>query len=50
MKKISTTVYLRPEQDDALERIAAAFGTTVKELIREGVDEVIAKRQPPEAK
>lgn len=40
-KKISTTVYLKPEQDEALKSLSEATRIPVAEYIREGIDAVL---------
>ncbi len=45
MKK--TTVYLPDELKRDLERVAATSGRSEAELIREGVESVIARQAPP---
>jgi predicted DNA-binding protein len=42
-KKISTTVYITPEQDEALKKLNARTKVPVAEYIREGIDLVLKK-------
>jgi hypothetical protein len=42
-KKISTTVYITPEQDEALKRLNARTKVPVAEYIRQGIELVLAK-------
>lgn len=42
-KKLSTTVYLTPEQDEALKRLSGFTQVAVSKYIREGIDLVLAK-------
>jgi hypothetical protein len=42
-KKISTTVYITPEQDEALKRLHARTKVPVAEYIRQGIDLVLEK-------
>ena len=42
-KKLSTTVYLTPEQDAALKSLRDRTKVKVAEYIREGIDLVLAK-------
>lgn len=44
-KKTSTTVYLAPEQLDALKRLSARTRVPIAEYIREGVDLVLDRHQ-----
>jgi len=44
-KKISTTVYLTPEQDEALKLIKEKTLVPMAEVIREGIDLAIEKRR-----
>lgn len=43
IKKKSVQVYLRPEQLDALRTLATKQGLSVAELIRQGVDRLLAE-------
>jgi hypothetical protein len=45
-----TTIYLTDDQKKALEEIAAGADQTEAQLIREGVDRVIAQRRPSRRK
>lgn len=40
-RKISTTVYITPEQDAALKRLSGATKVPVAEYIREGIDRAL---------
>ena len=40
-KKISTTVYITPEQDEALKRLHQKTKVPVAEYIRQGIDLVL---------
>jgi len=42
-KKISTTVYITPEQDEALKKLNARTKVPIAEYIREGIDLVLAR-------
>ena len=42
-KKISTTVYITPEQDEALKRLHDRTKVPVAEYIRQGIDLILAK-------
>jgi hypothetical protein len=42
-KKISTTVYISPEQDAALKQLNAKTKVPVAEYIRQGIDLVLEK-------
>ena len=42
-KKISTTVYITPEQDAALKQLNAKTKVPVAEYIRQGIELVLAK-------
>ena len=42
-KKISTTVYITPEQDAALKQLNAKTKVPVAEYIRQGIDLVLDK-------
>jgi hypothetical protein len=42
-KKISTTVYITPEQDEALKRLHGRTKVPVAEYIRQGIDLVLDK-------
>ena len=42
-KKISTTVYITPEQDAALKQLNAKTKVPVAEYIRQGIDLVLEK-------
>ena len=44
-KKISTTVYITPEQDAALKQLNAKTKVPVAEYIRQGIELVLAKYQ-----
>jgi predicted DNA-binding protein len=49
-KKVSTTVYITREQDEALKRLSAHTKVPVAEYIRQGIEMVLAKledRIPP---
>jgi hypothetical protein len=43
-RKISTTVYITPEQDALLKRLSEHTKVPVAEFIRQGIDLVIAQR------
>ncbi len=42
-KKISTTVYINPEQDEQLKRLHEKTKVPVAEYIRQGIDLVLEK-------
>ncbi|HEV8324616.1 MAG TPA: ribbon-helix-helix domain-containing protein [Myxococcota bacterium] len=42
-KKISTTVYITPEQDEALKKLNGRTKVPIAEYIREGIDLVLAR-------
>ncbi len=42
-KKISTTIYITPEQNDALKTLNERTKVPVAEYIRQGIDLVLAK-------
>jgi len=42
-KKISTTIYITPEQNEALKALHAKTRVAVAEYIREGIDLVLEK-------
>ena len=42
-KKISTTVYITPEQDEALKQLHSRTKVPVAEFIRQGIDLVLEK-------
>lgn len=42
-KKISTTIYLAPEQLEALQKFSAQTRVPLAEYVRSGVDMVLAK-------
>ena len=44
-KKISTTVYITPEQDEALKKLHEKTKVPVAEYIRQGIDLVLAKNK-----
>lgn len=44
-KKISTTVYITPEQDEQLKLLHEKTKVPVAEYIRQGIDLVLAKYQ-----
>ncbi len=44
-KKISTTVYITPEQDEALKRLNARTKVPIAEYIREGINLVLEKHE-----
>ncbi len=44
-KKISTTVYLTPEQDEMLKLLKEATSVPMAEIIRQGIDLVIQKQR-----
>ena len=44
-RKISTTVYLEEEQVDLLDKISGVTGRPVAEIIREGIDLMLAKQK-----
>lgn len=44
-KKISTTIYITPEQDSKLKRLSAKTRVPVAEYIRQGIDMVLAEYQ-----
>lgn len=43
-KKLSTTVYITPEQDEALRILHERTKVPIAEYIRQGIDLVLAKR------
>ena len=40
-KKISTTVYITPEQDEALKKLHERTKVPVAEYIRQGIDKIL---------
>ncbi len=42
-KKISTTIYITPEQNDKLKRLSQKTKVPVAEYIRQGIDMVLEK-------
>ena len=44
-KKISTTVYLTPQQDEVLKLLKKKTSVPMAELIRQGIDLVIEKQR-----
>ena len=42
-KKISTTIYITPEQNEALKQLSAKTKVTVAEYIRQGIDLALEK-------
>ena len=44
-KKISTTVYITPEQDAALKQLNAKTKVPVAEYIRQGIDLILEKNK-----
>ncbi len=44
-KKISTTVYITPEQDEALKQLHEKTKVPVAEYIRQGIDLVLSKHK-----
>ena len=44
-KKLSTTVYITPEQDETLKRLSAAMRVPVAELIHRGIDLILKQRE-----
>lgn len=46
-KKVSTTVYLRVDQDRRLKALAWSLDVSVASLIRDGIDLVLDKRETP---
>lgn len=42
-RKVSTTVYLTPEQDASLKALSARTKVPVAEYVRQGIDLVLAK-------
>ena len=44
-KKISTTVYITPEQDELLKRLHAKTKVPVAEYIRQGIDLILERNQ-----
>ena len=44
-KKISTTIYITPEQDEALKQLHAKTKVPVAEYIRQGIDLVLEKER-----
>jgi predicted DNA-binding protein len=44
-KKISTTVYITPEQDEALKRLNARTKVPIAEYIREGINLVLERHE-----
>jgi hypothetical protein len=43
-KKLATTIYITPEQDEALKRLNAATKVPPAEIIRQGIDLVLKQR------
>jgi predicted DNA-binding protein len=46
-KKISTTIYLEPEQVRRLKRLTENTGVAMSELIRQGVQSILQAREQP---
>ncbi len=44
-----TQIYLEPDQQKRLRSIAAEHATTISQLIREAIDELIGRHQKPKA-
>ena len=44
-KKISTTIYITPEQNEALKQLSAKTKVPVAEYIRQGIDMVLEKEK-----
>lgn len=44
-KKISTTVYITPEQDEALKKLNGRTKVPIAEYIREGINLVLEKHK-----
>jgi hypothetical protein len=44
-RKISTTVYLTPDQDELLKSLSARTKVPVAEFIRQGIDLILAARR-----
>ena len=44
-KKISTTIYITPEQDAALKQLNAKTKVPMAEYIRQGIDLILAKHK-----
>jgi len=44
-RKLTTTVYIEPEQDAALKALSARTQVPVAEYIREGIDLVLARHR-----
>lgn len=45
MRKISTTIYLEPDQFESLKEISEATGAPMAVLIRRGIDRELAVRR-----
>jgi hypothetical protein len=46
-RKVSTTVYIRPDQAELLRQLSAITGVPQAEYIRQAVDLVLAKYEAP---
>ena len=44
-KKLSTTIYITPEQDEALKQLHERTKVPVAEYIRQGIDLILEKHQ-----
>lgn len=44
-KKISTTVYVEPEQDEKLKELSRVTHVPVAEFIRQGIDLILARHR-----
>ncbi len=44
-KKISTTIYIRPEQDARLKELQRQTKVPVAEFIRQGIDKILAEHR-----
>lgn len=45
-KKISTTIYITPDEDERLRRLSARTRVPVAAFIREAIDQYLAKHEP----
>jgi predicted transcriptional regulator len=45
--KVRREVYIEPEQDERLQRVAEASGRQVSDVIEEAVEQYIGPRKPP---
>ena len=48
-RKVSTTVYLEPEQAEALKALTERTGVPMSVWVRRGLDSVLAMMSPPPA-